>query len=88
MSAGQDVIGLAPGQPAPTPTTSCSAHQPSTPTIQVHRGAGHAGAAPGDLRQDKRDHGLEYKPSQTVVTSGGKQIIFNAMLATLNPGDE
>jgi len=36
----------------------------------------------------KRDHGLEYKPSQTVVTSGGKQIIFNAMLATLNPGDE
>ncbi|MEA2810495.1 MAG: aspartate aminotransferase, partial [Rhodospirillaceae bacterium] len=32
--------------------------------------------------------GLEYKPSQTVVTSGGKQIIFNAMLATLNPGDE
>ena len=36
----------------------------------------------------KRDHGLDYKPSQTVVTSGGKQIIFNAMLATLNPGDE
>src|SRR6185437_1173445 len=33
-------------------------------------------------------HGLDYKPSQTVVTSGGKQIIFNAMLATLNPGDE
>ena len=26
--------------------------------------------------------------AQTVVTSGGKQIIFNAMLATLNPGDE
>ena len=36
----------------------------------------------------KRDHGLDYKPSQTVVTSGGKQIIFNAMLATLNTGDE
>jgi aspartate aminotransferase len=36
----------------------------------------------------KRDHGLDYKPSQTVVTSGGKQIIFNAMLATLNAGDE
>ena len=36
----------------------------------------------------KRDNGLDYKPTQTIVTSGGKQIIFNAMLATLNPGDE
>ena len=36
----------------------------------------------------KRDHGLDYKASQTVVTSGGKQIIFNAMLASLNAGDE
>jgi len=36
----------------------------------------------------RRENGLEYKPSQTIVAPGGKAIIFNAFLATLNPGDE
>ena len=39
-------------------------------------------------RKFKRENGLDYKPSQTIVCTGGKQVIFNAMLATLNPGDE
>ncbi len=36
----------------------------------------------------KRENGLEYKPAQTIVGTGGKQVIYNALLATLNPGDE
>ncbi|MDO9384886.1 MAG: pyridoxal phosphate-dependent aminotransferase [Hyphomicrobiaceae bacterium] len=36
----------------------------------------------------KRDNGLEYKPSQISVGTGGKQVLYNALLATLNPGDE
>ncbi|MFO1115623.1 MAG: pyridoxal phosphate-dependent aminotransferase [Beijerinckiaceae bacterium] len=36
----------------------------------------------------KRENNLEYKPSQVIVGTGGKQILFNAFLATLNPGDE
>jgi aspartate aminotransferase len=36
----------------------------------------------------KRENGLDYKPSQTIVGTGGKQVIFNALMATLNPGDE
>ena len=36
----------------------------------------------------KRDNGLEYAPEQIIVCSGGKYVIFNAMLATLNEGDE
>ncbi len=36
----------------------------------------------------RRENGLEYKPSQISVAPGGKPIIFNAMMATLNPGDE
>ena len=36
----------------------------------------------------KRENGLDYKPSQTIVCTGGKQVIYNALLATLNPGDE
>ena len=36
----------------------------------------------------KRENGLEYKPSQVHVAPGGKPVIYNAMMATLNPGDE
>jgi aspartate aminotransferase len=36
----------------------------------------------------KRDNGLEVTAADCFVSSGGKQIIFNALLATLNPGDE
>jgi aspartate aminotransferase len=35
-----------------------------------------------------RENGLTYKPSQINVSPGGKPVIWNAMLATLNPGDE
>ncbi len=35
-----------------------------------------------------RENGLDYKPEQTIVGTGGKQILFNAFMATLNPGDE
>ena len=33
-------------------------------------------------------HGLDYKPEEIIISTGGKQVIFNAMLATLNAGDE
>ena len=36
----------------------------------------------------KRENGLDYKPSDTIVGTGGKQILYNAFLATLNQGDE
>ena len=36
----------------------------------------------------KRENALDYEPSQISVSNGGKQVLFNALLATLNPGDE
>ena len=36
----------------------------------------------------KRENGLEYKRSQINVSPGGKPVVFNALMATLNPGDE
>ncbi|WP_297508301.1 pyridoxal phosphate-dependent aminotransferase [uncultured Caulobacter sp.] len=36
----------------------------------------------------KRENGLDYKPSQIHVAPGGKPVIYNALVATLNPGDE
>ena len=36
----------------------------------------------------KRENGLDYKASQVIVGTGAKHILFNAFLATINPGDE
>ena len=36
----------------------------------------------------KRENNLDYRAEQTIVGTGGKQILFNAFMATLNPGDE
>ena len=90
-AAGKDVIGLAAGEPDfPTPD-----HVKEAAIKAIRDNDTRYTAVPGTpaLRQAicaklKRDHDLDYKPAQTVVTSGGKQVIFNAMLATLNPGDE
>ena len=40
------------------------------------------------VRKFDRDNGLNYEPDQISVGPGGKAVIFNAMTATLNPGDE
>ena len=36
----------------------------------------------------KRDSGLDYSADEIIISTGGKQVIFNAMVATMNPGDE
>jgi aspartate aminotransferase len=36
----------------------------------------------------KRENGLDYKPEQIIVSTGGKQVLYNALMATLDPGDE
>ena len=40
------------------------------------------------VKKFKRENALDYKVSQTIVGTGGKHVIYNALLATLNPGDE
>jgi aspartate aminotransferase len=36
----------------------------------------------------KRENALDYKPNQVSVGTGGKQVLYNALLCTVNPGDE
>ena len=36
----------------------------------------------------KRDSGIDYKPEEIIISTGGKQVIFNAMVATLDKDDE
>jgi aspartate aminotransferase len=90
-AAGKDVIGLAAGEPDfPTPDHIKEAAYKAIRENDTRYTA--VGGTP-TLRQAicaklKRDHGLDYTPGQVLVANGGKQVIFNAMLATLNPGDE
>ena len=83
---------------------SLSSGEPDFPTPPHAIEAAHAAALAGDTkyppldgtatlraaiaRKFKRENGLDYDPSQIVVAGGGKQVIFNAVMATCNPGDE
>ena len=55
---------------------------------EIYRCCRHTGAAPGGGREVPARLGIEYAPEEIIVSTGGKQVIFNAMLATLDPGDE
>jgi aspartate aminotransferase len=40
------------------------------------------------IKKFKRENHLDYKPNQIIVGTGGKQVLYNALMVTLNPGDE
>ncbi|OYR22048.1 pyridoxal phosphate-dependent aminotransferase [Brucella thiophenivorans] len=88
---GKDVIGLGAGEPDfDTPDNIKQAAIDA-----INRGETKYTPVAGipELRQAivakfKRENGLDYKPEQVIVGTGGKQILFNAFMATLNPGDE
>src|SRR5436309_14396956 len=90
--AGRDVIGLGAGEPDfDTPENIKEA------AIKAIRGGktskytavdGLAELKAAVSRKFKRENGLDYKPNQIIIGTGGKQILYNALVATLNPGDE
>ncbi|MBL8642554.1 MAG: pyridoxal phosphate-dependent aminotransferase [Rhodospirillaceae bacterium] len=90
-AAGKDVIGLGVGEP-------------DFDTPDHIKAAGKAAIDKGDTKYTpsngtpalrkaivekfKRENGLDYKPEQVTLGVGGKQVIFNAALATVQDGDE
>ena len=90
-AAGRDVIGLGAGEPDfDTPDNIKEAAIEA-----IKRGETKYTAADGmpELKQAicakfKRENDLDYEPKEVSVGTGGKQILFNALVATLNPGDE
>ena len=90
-AAGRDIIGLGAGEPDfDTPQNIKDA------AIQaIHDGKTKYTAVDGipELKRAivakfKRDNGLDYTTSQVTVGTGGKQILYNALMGTLNEGDE
>ena len=90
-AAGRDIIGLGAGEPDfDTPQNIKDAA-----VAAIAAGKTKYTAVDGiiELKQAicakfKRDNGLDYKPSQVSVGTGGKQILYNALMATMNPGEE
>ncbi|KQB16523.1 pyridoxal phosphate-dependent aminotransferase [Rhodobacter capsulatus] len=89
--AGRDVIGLGAGEP----DFDTPAHIKAAAIAAIEAGRTKYTAVDGIPELKKaicakfaRENGLSYKPSQITVASGGKQVLYNALVATLNPGDE
>jgi len=91
-AAGRDVIGLGAGEPDfDTPDNIKEAairaiREGKASKYTAVDGIPELKAA--IARKFKRENDLAYKASQIIVSTGGKQVLFNALLATINPGDE
>jgi aspartate aminotransferase len=91
-AAGRDVIGLGAGEPDfDTPENIKEA---AIKAIRDGKAAkytavdGIAELKAAVSSKFKRENQLDYKPSQIIIGTGGKQVLYNALIATLNPGDE
>jgi len=90
-AAGRDIIGLGAGEPDfDTPDNIKAAAKAA-----IDAGETKYTPIPGTLKlrqaicdKFKRDNDLDYTPDQVIVSCGGKQVIYNAFMATLDPGDE
>ena len=90
-AAGRDIIALGAGEP----DFDTPAHIRAAGIRAIEEGETRYTAVDGipELKaaicaKFARDNGLNYAPSQVSVSSGGKQVLYNALMATLNPEDE
>jgi len=91
-AAGRDVIGLGVGEP--DFDTPDNIKEAAIKVVREGRASKYTAVdgipelKAAIIRKFKRENGLDYKPSQIIVGTGGKQVLYNALMATLNPGDE
>ena len=90
-AAGQDVIGLGAGEPdfdTPDPIKQAAIAAIGRGETKYTKVDGTPELKAAIIAKFKRENGLDYAPEQITVNAGGKHTIFNAMMASLNPGDE
>lgn len=88
---GRDIISLGAGEPDfPTPPHIREAGKNAIDSGRTRYTAVDGIAELKDAIAAKfaRDNDLAYAPEQIIVSTGGKQVLYNALMATLNPGDE
>jgi aspartate aminotransferase len=91
-AAGRDIIGLGAGEPDfDTPDNIKRAAIRAIESGKASKYTAVEGLAELKVavtQKFKRENNLDYKPSQIIVSTGGKQVLYNALMVTLNPGDE
>ncbi len=90
-AAGEDVIALSAGEPDfDTPENIRAAAKAAIDAGKTRYTApdGIPELKAAIINKFSRDNGLAYAPEQVIVSTGGKQVLFNALFATLNAGDE
>ncbi|MBC8790538.1 MAG: aspartate aminotransferase [Tagaea sp. CACIAM 22H2] len=90
-AAGKDVIGLGAGEPDfDTPANIKAAAKAAIDKGDTKYTAvdGTPALKKAISAKFKRENDLDYAPNQISVGTGGKQVLYNALMATLNPGDE
>ena len=91
QAQGRDVIGLGAGEPDfDTPENIKEAARQAIAKGDTKYTAveGTPALKAAICAKFKRENNLTYQPNQILVASGGKQVIYNALMATLNPGDQ
>ena len=90
-AAGRDIISLSIGEPdfaTPPHVIAAAKAALDAGDTRYTPVAGTAALRAAAALHFKRDLGIEVPPAQVIVSAGGKQAIFHALLATLDPGDE
>ena len=90
-AAGRDVISLSAGEPdfdTPQNVKDAAIRAIQNGETKYTDVAGTMALRRAVAEKFRRDSGLDYRPEEIIVSTGGKQIIFNAMVATLDAGDE
>ena len=88
---GRDVIGLGAGEPdfdTPENIKQAGIQAIRDGATKYTKVDGMPELKAAIARKFKRDNGLDYAPEQITVGAGGKHVLFNALMATLNAGDE
>jgi len=90
-AAGRDIIGLGAGEPdfdTPDNIKAAAGRAIDAGKTKYTNPDGIPELKRAIVEKFARENALDYAPSQVIVSSGGKQVLFNALIATLNTGDE
>ncbi|MDP7468673.1 MAG: pyridoxal phosphate-dependent aminotransferase [Alphaproteobacteria bacterium] len=90
-AAGRDVVGLGAGEPdfdTPENIKAAAIAAIEAGDTKYTAVAGTPALKEAIATKFKRDNGLDYASDQIIVGVGGKQVLYNALIASLNPGDE
>ena len=90
-AAGRDVISLSAGEPdfdTPQNVKDAAIRAIQAGETKYTDVSGTQALRRAVADKFRRDSGLDYAPEEVIISTGGKQVIFNAMLATMDAGDE